>query len=88
MQTSVIAPIIHGNGTSAESLKEALSNAFDAINAALDKLRQCAPNGRDYYLEPGRLWLAEGQHVNRQNALLNLMNELESEMEAIDQQTK
>lgn len=83
---TVVAPIIHLNGTSAERLVEALSNTYSALFDAYDKLRQCAPNGRDYYQEPGRMQLAEAQHTRRQHLIWNLMDELEREMELIQEQ--
>lgn len=84
----VIAPIIHLNGTSAERLKDALSNAYDKLYEASEALRECGPNGRDYYLKPGLMEKAIEQHRGRQHAIRDVMAGIEAEMDAIDEQTK
>lgn len=86
--SEVIAPIIHLNGTSADRLKEALSEAYLRLGDATEALRQCCPNGRDYYPEPGRMKLAEEQHYRRIKVLRDLQAELERECELIDAQSK
>ena len=81
----VVAPCIHLNGTSAESLSNAMEAAYSALYKARDLLRQCAPNGRDYYIGDVHLTQAEGQHRRRQLAIDAVMNSLETEMDLINQ---
>jgi hypothetical protein len=45
-------PLIHLNGTSPERLLEALDEAYEALDNAMEKLAACAPNMRDYYPLP------------------------------------
>ena len=80
---SVVTPIIHLNGTSREALSDALCEAYAAVNEALEKLRECAPNGRDYYPEPGRMDKALAQHRTRQEHLQAVLDSLGPEAEAI-----
>lgn len=80
---NVVTPIIHLNGTSKESLLEALENAYAAVREAMDKLRECAPNGRDYYPEPGRMDKAVAQHRQRQEHLQAVYDSIEAEAYAI-----
>ena len=49
----LIVPCVHGNGTSKNSLMDALEKAYTAIGDAYDALRETAPNGRDYYVYEG-----------------------------------
>lgn len=81
----IILPIIHMNGTSKESLMNDLETAFFAINNALDAMRQIAPNGRDYYPQPGLMDKAIEQHTRRCLALSSLLSELETEVNLLNQ---
>lgn len=85
---TIIAPIIHGNGTSAARLIEVLSDAYCRLDEAYTALRQCAPNGRDYYPKPGLLEKAQEQHMKRLGAVAGVMESLEAEMAAIEDQGK
>lgn len=85
-KVEVVAPIIHMNGSSKDRLIEALSNAYDKFSEAYDALRQCAPNGRDYYLEDGRFDKARDQHIRRLGAVAGVMESLDAEMTAIQEQ--
>ncbi len=42
-------PTIHGNGTSRRQLMEDLEAAHLSLEIALEKMKETAPNGRDYY---------------------------------------
>lgn len=75
----VITPIIHLNGDRRETLMENLESAYRAVDDAMDKLRECAPNGRNYYPNPGRMQLAEAQHLERQLHLQAVRNSLAAE---------
>lgn len=83
-EINVIHPIVHMNGTSADELIDLRSNAWDALRKALDMLKRMAPNGRDYYPEPGRMDLAHEQHDRRLRTVCNLMNELECEIDKME----
>lgn len=86
--TNVIAPIIHLNGTSPDRLKEALSETYLRLSESVEAMRQCCPNGRDYYPLPGLMRLAEEQHYRRIKVLRDLQAELEKECELIDAQKR
>lgn len=79
----VVSPIIHLNGTSKQRLLDALSEAYWAVGQAMDKLRHCAPNGRDYYPEPGRMERACEQHDMRGRYLKAVLDSLQAEVDAI-----
>jgi len=84
----VITPIIHLNGDRRETLLENLENAYRAVDFALDKLRQCAPNGRNYYPAPGRMQLAEAQHRERMLHLQSVRDSLGSEAIKITEEAR
>ena len=74
----MVVPIVHLNGTSEEGLTAPMETAYAALSNAYDKMKQCAPNGRDYYpLAEGMLQLATGEHFARLKKIHALMNELE-----------
>ena len=78
-----VTPIDHMNGTSAESLLEQREHVYCKLGEVFDALKQMAPNGRDYYPEPGRLEKAEAQHRRRMLVIQQLHDEIEMEMSAI-----
>lgn len=80
-------PTIHLNGTSAQSLMDDLENAHEKIREAIQALSQCAPNGRDYYVqESGALVVAQEEHQARMSKLVSIKAELEALAEGIDAQ--
>ena len=87
-QTSpeIITPIIHMNGSGKRALIDQLCAAYRAVQDAMDALRQASPNGRDYYLEPGRLQKAEAQYQTRCESLKAVAESLEAEADAIQTQ--
>ena len=80
----MISPIIHINGTPREQLKQPYMDCYALLEDAAESLRQAAPNGRDYYLVPGRMQESEAQHVRRLKIIRDLQAELEQQCEAID----
>lgn len=44
-------PTIHLNGTSAESLIEAYTAAYDALEVAYEAMKATYPNNRDFYVQ-------------------------------------
>lgn len=84
----VITPIIHTNGDRRETLLANLEHAYSAVRDAMDALRQCAGNGRNFYPEPGRMEKYEAQHRTRQEHLHAVYASLEAEAIQIDQETR
>lgn len=77
-------PAVHMNGSSAETMVEDLCEAYKAIGDAIDKLKQCCPNARDFYVqELGTFEKAKDQHMDRMRALTNVQNELSALATAI-----
>ena len=69
-------------------MHEDLGNAYYAISEAYDKLRECSPNGRDYYpMGPAAFEKAIAEHHARLAKLDEVKAELESIMEEISAQT-
>ena len=82
---TVIAPRVHMNGTSRDSLVAALDAAHDTIGQAYESLKQTAPNGRDYYTEgPQAMEKAQDEHRDRLLALHNVQAELYAIILAIE----
>jgi len=89
MQTpAVITPIIHLNGDRREALMAQLEHAYHAVSAAMDALRQCAPNGRNYYPEVGRFDKAETQYEGRMAHLRAVRDSLQAEVIKIQQEAR
>jgi hypothetical protein len=79
-------PSIHLNGTSKERLVAALCDASDALNVALDKMRQTAPNGRDYYRQgPEALERADAEHMDRMRRVAAVKDEVDALTIAINE---
>lgn len=76
----MMIPTVHLNGTSSERLVEHLCEASQAIAAAYEKLRQCAPNGRDFYPQgPHAMQAATLEHLSR----LRRLDEVKKELDAL-----
>ena len=67
-------PMIHLNGTSAETLAHQYDAAYEALMEALEKLNETAPNQRDYYDEEWEAAL--DAHFARMRAIRQVMEEL------------
>ena len=88
-KTTIVAPLIHMNGTSAANLTDDLETAYSAIRAAIEALKQGAPNQRDYYpLPPDRWEAARAQHYRRLQTLTDLQDELIAQCEMIHDQAR
>ena len=81
--SEIVCPIIHMNGDRAHTLVNALEAAYDAVRLAVDLTLDCAPNGRNYYPDPGRFERAMAQHVERLTHLNAVLQTLEDEAAAI-----
>lgn len=75
----MILPVIHLNGTSPDRLIEALADAMYALDKAYEATKQTAPNGRDYYPDPGRLEKAQEQF----RRWLQSIDAIKAEMDAV-----
>ena len=81
----MMTPTIHLNGTSKESLTEALCEAVHAIHEAGRALAQTCPNGRDYYPQGNEaISTAMREHESRMDRLRAVVRELEEIAESID----
>ena len=83
MTTAWPIPIIHRNGTSRDVLLTQRSDFGAALRAALVALADMAPNGRDFYPEPGRLERALAVHRKREMVLREMLSYVQDEAEAI-----
>lgn len=73
----MIFPTVHLNGTNRGVLIEQLLAARDAVNNAMEALRNAAPNGRDYYPQGSRMiYQATDEHVARMLKLEEVHREL------------
>jgi len=50
MAKKILVPCVHSNGTSKESLLDAIEDAYSKLGDAYESLRETCPNGRDYYV--------------------------------------
>lgn len=80
---TVVTPIVHRNGTSPGELLQQRSELRIALAAVLGKLEAAAPDGRDYYPEPGKINDAIRQHAARVATINAMMRDIEVEMESI-----
>ena len=69
-------PTIHMNGTSPESLIEGYCDAINALRDAIEAVKACAPNGRDYYGVRGDMTATAHEHVSRVDRLETVRREL------------
>ena len=75
--TDIIKPTIHFNGTSRLHLLETHQRLYSALDAAMEALKNAAPNGRDYYPQGDRVILtAIDQHRDRGLRIQSVMNEV------------
>lgn len=85
--TEITIPTIHLNGSSKQVLMDDLLAAHRAIGVALNKMRQCTPNGRDYYPQgDGVTEKARAEHAERCRKLLEVHDELMEIAVGIDRQ--
>lgn len=70
-------PVVHLNGTSAESLSEQFRAAKTALEYALEACSKAAPHGRDYYPSgSGSYTRATKQYIARQQKLVDVLQEV------------
>lgn len=70
-------PVIHMNGTSAETLSNQYDAAYESLMIALERLNETAPHQRDYYMLGEEEWQAAmDAHIARMQAIRQVMQEL------------
>lgn len=80
----MLAPTIHLNGTSRESLTEEYQTATDALRAAINALAAITINGRDYYPQGASAFqIANNRRAEMLNTLCNLRSEVEAVVETL-----
>jgi hypothetical protein len=84
----MIRPTLNINGSSAFDLIDQRRHAMDALLEAIDALKQCTPNGRDYPGQYDRCIADRDTHFDRLSALHALREELLDEALHIQQQEK
>jgi hypothetical protein len=83
----MLAPTIHVNGTSADRLISAVCDAGSAIDDAMAKLREVAPNARDYYPQGANaIQTAQGEYLDMLAKLNAVRSELQDLALKIDRQ--
>ncbi len=66
-------PTVHLNGTSADSLLSDFRSVLDTLSDAIDAVRHCGPNGRDYYVAGDEAFTAaRAEHSARLETLVTM----------------
>lgn len=74
---ALMIPTCHLNGTTRGALENQLDAAHNAINAAINKLIDASPNGRDYYHQgPDAYAKARAEHESRLARLVSVRDEV------------
>ena len=85
--TTLAIPTVHLNGTSKSDLLDQFCEAINSLHEAGWALAKAAPNGRDYYVQPGNsIAVAIDQHDARMNKLREVVSELEEIAMAVSDQ--
>lgn len=79
----VICPIVHLNGTSRQQLEDQIDDVYEACHVLLKALKNAAPNGRDYYPQPGLMDQAVAQHNRRMKVVTDLLKEVTEQQVAM-----
>lgn len=82
-------PIVHQNGSSADHLREPLDDLYELLQQAYKATRECSPNRRDYYLyrDANAAFSAAVERVHGwQKSLARIMQEIDDDIEAIEEQ--
>lgn len=87
--TTIVAPLVHLNGTGRKSLEGALTKAYQALLDAQVHLAETGPNERDYYPLEGRFpggsiyREAEAAHEARHQAIADVAAQIMGLMVAV-----
>ena len=81
-------PTIHLNGTPADTLRANIEDAYAHAYKLLDLLKECRPNGRDYYPQGADAMARAVAQADYRESLIHALREsLEAEIGRIDAQT-
>ncbi len=70
-------PTVHLNGTSFAGLYDPMVRAVEEVAGAVAALAECAPHGRDYYLQGEDAYAkAREEHLSRLNRLQSVLDEV------------
>lgn len=77
--STLIAPTVHLNGTSKDSLIEQYANVLEAIDVLQKAMAAATPHMRDYYVAPvGSYERAMDQHRTRWSSLMTIREHYET----------
>lgn len=80
-------PTVHINGTAKQDLFDPIIQARQDILIAIESLKKCAPNGRDYYVQDNSAFtVAVNEYGERVRALEFVAEELMTLAEKISEQ--
>ncbi len=92
----MVAPMVHLNGDTKQTLQTNLINASRAIDKAIEALRETCPHGRNYYriltpeekkytpTFPAAYYQARTEYIARMESLRKVNDELLTIFEAIE----
>lgn len=84
---TLVIPLIHPNGTRKVTLITDLELVYAALNEVRKKMKEAAPNGRDYYpLGADAINRATDQHLDRMRRIDAVQDEIQALITAIDAQ--
>lgn len=69
INSGIVYPIIHSNGTSANSLLDDIKKFNSILIKAEETLSKTCPNKRDYYLQEGII--EQGKQILKQDLKIN-----------------
>jgi len=82
----MIAPKVHLNGSSRETLREGYRDAADAVLRAREALRDTRPNARDYYPQGDAAYTkAVAEHMSRCHRIQSVLDELRALCDAVEE---
>lgn len=85
----MMIPTVHMNGTAGKDLQAELQTAHEALQQAIDALRQVTVHGRDYYVQgPSAYAQARHEMDARVTALGDVLAELQTMYQAVYQQNE
>ena len=84
----IVFPIVHLNGDSYETLYSQLAQMRTKTRDALNTLSEHPPHPRNYYLKDGLFELAQIQHRDRILMLNKVLESLNAELIAFDDENK
>ena len=78
-------PTIHLNGSNAHGMLDGFFKLIEALQVAEHALQDCAPNGRDFYLQGPNATMAINEATNEHTARLKALIGVREEIEQIAQ---